>query len=60
MVENTERKGEIALDEQFLLFPTVFRRPLQQSRKTQGLLGKVLNLCSDDKSLDHSKFKAIK
>ena len=42
MVENTVGKGEIALCEQFLLFP-VFSKDLQQTLKNKGLFGKGLN-----------------
>ena len=42
MVENTEGKGEIARDEQFLLFPQCFKRLVSQTRKNQGLFWKWL------------------
>ena len=43
-VENTVGKGEIARDEQFLLFPAVFSKELiLQTRKNQGLFEKGLN-----------------
>ena len=38
-VENTVGKGEIAHYEQFLLFPSVFKRLVLQT-KNQGLFGK--------------------
>ena len=41
-VENTVGKGEIAHYEQFLLFPSVFKRLVLQTRKKQGLFGKGL------------------
>ena len=39
-VENTVGKGEITCYEQFLLFHSVFRRLVLQTRKNQGLFGK--------------------
>ena len=39
-VENTGGKGNIALYEQFLLFPTVFSKIELQTHKNQGLCGK--------------------
>ena len=51
-VENTVGKGEIARDEQFLLFfHVVFKRLVLQTHKNQGLLGKELIL--QRKSLTH-------
>ena len=42
-VENNVEKGEIARDEQFLLFShSVFKRLVLQTRKNQGLFGKGL------------------
>ena len=41
-VENTVGKGEIARNEQFLLFPQCFQRLVLQTRQNQGLLGKRL------------------
>ena len=41
--ENTVGKGEIARYEQFLLFPSVFKRIVLQTRKNQGLFEKGLN-----------------
>ena len=41
-LENTVGKGEIARYEQFLLSHSVFKRPLLQTRKNQGLFGKGL------------------
>ena len=43
-VENTVGKGEIAHYKQFLLFQSVFKRLILQTRKNQGLFGKGLNL----------------
>ena len=40
--ENTVGKGEIARDEQFLLFLSVFKRFVMQARKNQALFGKGL------------------
>ena len=42
-VENTAGKGEIARNEQFLLFPSVLKRLILQTHKNQGLFGKGLN-----------------
>ena len=42
-IENTVGKGEIARYYHFLLFPYVFKRLVQQTRKNQGLFGKGLN-----------------
>ena len=41
--ENTEGKGEIARYEQFLLFSQCFKKLVLQTRKNQGLFGKMLN-----------------
>ena len=41
--ENTVGKGEIARNEQFLLFPQCFLRPILQTGKNQGLFGKGLS-----------------
>ena len=41
-VENTAGKGEIARYEQFLLFPSVFKRLVLLTHKNQGLFGKGL------------------
>ena len=41
-VENTVGKAEIARDEQFLLYPQCFKRPILQTLKNQGLFGKGL------------------
>ena len=41
-VKNTVGKGEIAHDEQFLLFPQCFKRHVQKIHKNQGLFGKGL------------------
>ena len=41
-VENNVGKGEIARYEQFLLSRSVFKRPVLQTRKNQGLFGKGL------------------
>ena len=38
-VENTEGKGEIAHYEQFLVFLSVFKKLVQQTRKNQELFG---------------------
>ena len=47
-VDNAVAKGEIARNEQFLLFPECF---LQQTHKNQGLFKKGLNtLFSDDET----------
>ena len=35
-------KGEIARNEQFLLFQQCFKRLIQQTRKNQGFFGKGL------------------
>ena len=44
-VENPVGKGEIARNEQFLLFPTVFfERFVLYTRKNQGWFGKGVNL----------------
>ena len=43
-VENTMGKGEIALYEQFLLFPQVLKRLVLQTRKNQGLFWKGITL----------------
>ena len=40
--ENTMGKGEIARHEQFLLFYSVFKGPVLQTRKNKGLFGKGL------------------
>ena len=40
--ENIVRKGEIACCEHFLFFPSVFKRLVLQTCKTQGLFGKGL------------------
>ena len=42
-VENTVRKGEIARNEQFLLFPQCFQTLVLQTRKTKSLFGKGLS-----------------
>ena len=42
-VENTAGKGEIARNEQFLLFLSVLKRLILQTHKNQGLFGKGLN-----------------
>ena len=42
-LENTVGKGEIARDEQFLLFPLCFQMTCQ-TRKNQGMFGKGLTL----------------
>ena len=39
-LENTVGKGEIARNEQFLLFPQIFESLVLQTRKNQGLFGK--------------------
>ena len=49
-VENTVGKGEIAHNEQFLLFHSVFKCLELQTRKNQGLFGKGL-ICT------HVKFR---
>ena len=36
-------KGEIALNEQFLLFPQCFKRLVLQTHENQGLFGKGFN-----------------
>ena len=41
-VENTEGRGEIARYEQFLLFPSVYKRLVQPTCKNQGLFAKRL------------------
>ena len=41
-IKNTVGKGEIARDEQFLLFHSVFRRLVLQTCKNQFLFGKGL------------------
>ena len=42
-VENIVGKGEIAHDDQFLLFPhSIFKRLVLQTRKNQGLFGRRL------------------
>ena len=41
-IENTVGKGEIARNEQFLLFPQCFQKTLLQKCKNQGLFGKGL------------------
>ena len=42
-VANTVREGEIARDEQFLLFPHCFqKKKKKKTRKSQGLFGKGL------------------
>ena len=38
----TVGKGEIALYEQFLLFPKCFKKKTRKTRKNQGLFGKGL------------------
>ena len=40
--ENTVGKGEIARDEQFLLFPLCFQNTCTADTKNQGLFGKRL------------------
>ena len=42
-VENSVGKGEIAVNEQFLLFYSFFKRLLLQTCEKQGLFGKGLN-----------------
>ena len=42
-VENTVGKGEIARNEQFLLFPQCFQTLVLQTRKTKILFGKGLS-----------------
>ena len=39
-VENTVEKGEIARNDQFLLFPQFFQKIVRQTCKNQGLFGK--------------------
>ena len=39
-VENTVEKGENANNEQFLLFPSVLKRPVLQTYKNGAYLGK--------------------
>ena len=41
-VENTEGKGQIARYEQFLLFHSVFKRPVSQGRQKVSLYGNGL------------------
>ena len=43
-VENTVGKGEIACDEQFLLFPQCFQKTCTSNSKNQGFFGKGLLL----------------
>ena len=51
-VENTVVKGQIARNEQFLLFShSVFKRLVQQTRKNKGLFGNGL------KEIKYSAFK---
>ena len=42
LVENTVGKGEIARNEQFLLFPPCFQKTRLQARENQGLFGERL------------------
>ena len=42
-VKNNVGKGEIAHYEQFLLSHCVFKIPVRQTRKNQGLFGKEIN-----------------
>ena len=48
-LENSVGKGEIAHYEQFLLFPSVFKRLEMQTRKNQGLFEKGLKAFADPK-----------
>ena len=55
--ENTVGKGEIARDEQFLLFPLCFQNTCTADTKNQGLFGK--RLTKRQKKLDQSNLKVI-
>ena len=50
-VENAVGKGEIAHNEQFLLFP-VFSRLVLQTRENQGLFGKGLTIYCKQQTFD--------
>ena len=51
LVENTVGKGEIAYNEQFLIYPQCFQK--------QGLVWERVNSLPNDKILDLSKLKAF-
>ena len=52
-VENNVGKGEIARDEQFLLFPQCFQKKnLSQTRKNQGLFKKYMH--TDIRACEHA------
>ena len=51
-VENAVGKAEITNYQQFLLFLSLFKKLVLQTRKNQGFFGKGLNLVPDKDSTD--------
>ena len=57
LVENTVGKGEIARDDQFLLFPQCFQKPCFQGASKGVIVWEWVNPLPDDKISDWSKLK---
>ena len=55
-VENTLSKGEIARNEQFLLFPQCFQKACFLEASKSVIVWEWVNPLQDDKILDWSKF----
>ena len=58
-VENTVGKGEIARNEQFLLFPQCFQKTRTADTSKPGLVWERVNSLPNDTFLDWSKLKAL-